>query len=79
MDSLNPQLRIQRIQNDLNHGINRANTITVINDNEINLFNKNINSIIKFYKTSDEEDILNRLIITKFENNKSSTLYRIKK
>ena len=79
MDSLNPQLRIQRVQNDLNHGINRANTTMVINDNEIDLFNKNVNNIMKFYKTSNEKDIIDRLTIIKLENNKTSTLYRIEK
>ena len=79
MDSLKPQLRIQRIQNDLNNGVVRANTVDVIAENyenEIKMFKSNYNSVLRYYSQVEDPDIIERLKVVKFQNNKPFTLYR---
>ena len=83
MDTLDPQLRIKRIQRDLKNKIIRSNTVDIIAENyenEIRLFNKNLNSIINYYREIDPNDdiiLTNRLTVAKFQNNKSFTLHHL--
>ena len=80
MDTLKPQLRMKRIQKDLDNGVVRANTIELIAENyenEIKQFNSNIKSIIKYYSMlEDGNDIIERLKVVKLQDGKVLTLYR---
>lgn len=77
MDSKNPTLRVQRIQQDIQNNVVRANTIDYVKengDNEIVLFEKEMNKIIKYYYLLTDDNLINRLTISRFQNNKTFNL-----
>ena len=68
MDSLNPELRKLRIEKDLKNGKIRADTLNIINNDEIKKFNNTYNQVMKFLKYKNVKIYERRRIRNKYKN-----------